>query len=199
VLMAPLSTSEALGLYAVAVSVAELPQVFSNAFRDVLFAADARDADGTRVVRVSRASTAVTLVTSLCLGVCAPWLVPVVSGDEFRPAAWSAIVLLLAGVLGAPGSIAGAALAARGYPGRRSVSLTVGAGLNTVVLVSLVPFLGSLGAALASVAAYPIAGTMNLLWLQRLCGIPMRSMVAVRPADLTEVVRAVRERGTRAG
>lgn len=194
VLMTPLSTPFQLGLYVAAVNVADALLIGSTAVVNVMFAADARDPQQARLQRAARLAGLGGLSVAVVLGVLLHWLVPLLFGREFvglLPAAW---VLLAATALGFPGSVAGAGLQARGRPGLRGVSLAVAAVCNIVLLVILVPRLGALGAALATLAGSLLAANLNIYFLHRTAGFTIKGFYLVRVDDLRRVARLLLRR-----
>ena len=184
-LMAPLSDAAQLGLYVVAVSVSELPLIINGAVRDVTFVTDARRDDPARLAASARISTLACTLAAIGLGATMLWWLPLLFGEEFRGALGIAGVLLFAVVAGTPGSIGGAGLSARGRPGLRSISLVVACVLNIVLVVILVPRWGALGAAWATCAGTITASTLNLIFLSRMFGVPMRGFYGLRRNDFT--------------
>lgn len=191
-LMVPLSNPFELGVYAVSVSISELPLVFNNAVRDVIFAVESERSDGTRLAAAARISTTLTAVAGLAVGGLAAVFMTQLFGSDFRSAVGVTAVLLLAVVGGNPGSIAGMGLSARGRPGLRSLSLTIGLVVDLAVLVLLAPHLGAMGAAIATLFANCSCAVFNLYWLRRCHGIPMRSFMGLRSSDVEAIVSIVR-------
>ncbi|MFJ4221470.1 oligosaccharide flippase family protein [Curtobacterium luteum] len=189
-LITPLSGAVELGLYVVAVNVADIPLVISNAVRDVSFAADAAEADDRRMLAASRISSALTLLVSAGLAATAWWWVPVVFGAAFAAALPACLVLLLATAVGGQGALAGVTLSARGAPGRRSGSLVIAAAVNTALVVLLVPQTGAVGAAIATVVGSFVSSSLNVLQVWQRHGIPPRSFYGLRASDLRACVRA---------
>lgn len=191
-LMAPLAGTFELGLYAVAVNVGEVPLVVNSAVRDVVFSADAGDRSDGRLTTAARLSSVAVAVSALVLAATLPLWVEVVFGAEFAPAVPVAWVLLAAVALGMPGSVAGAALSARGRPGLRSASLLVASVVNVALVLVLVPAHGALGAAAATLAGSVLAGTLNVVLVRRHFGIPPLAFYGLRRADLAVLASAAR-------
>lgn len=191
-LMTPLSSAYQLGLYVVAVSVSELPLIIHRAVRDVTFVADAHESDDARLAAASRISTAISGAVALGLGLTMVWWLPYLFGSEFAGSLPVAAVLLVAVVLGTPGSIAGAGLSARGRPGLRSISLVIACVVNIGLLILLVPQWGAMGAAWATFVGYVISSMVNLLFLKRLFGIGMGRFFGLRRSDLVILRRYAR-------
>ena len=188
-LMVPLSGVAALGLYVAAVNVADVPLITNTAVREVLFARDAADPSVDRLQAAARISTAAAVAVALCLALAAPLLVPLVFGEAFAPAVPVVLVLLLACVVGIPGSVAGAGLSARGRPGLRSGALLAGCLLNVALVLLLVPEHGATGAAWATLVGNGTAGAVNTVQFRRRFGDSYAALVVLRRSD----VRFVRE------
>jgi O-antigen/teichoic acid export membrane protein len=119
------------------------------------------------------------------------WLAPIF-GESFAPAFGPAVILLVAGALGVPGSIAGAMLSASGRPGLRSLSMVCAAVINVGILIFSVPAFGAVGAAVATLAGNLVASNMNLIILHRSQGVALRDFYGVRKQDFLAIMRAVK-------
>lgn len=166
-LIAPLSNPAELGVYVVAVAIAELVLVFNNAVRDVYFAEESRAPDMARIAQAARVSTIITFGLAVGTAAVSVWGIPLLFGDEFAAAIVPTWILLAAIVLGNPGSLAGAGLSAYGRPDLRSWSLLVALAANVAAVVLLVPALGAVGAAWATAVGNVIAAGLNLVWVRR--------------------------------
>lgn len=192
-MMLPLSDSYQLGIYAVAVNVAELMLVGSNAIRDVMFSAESAKPDPARMLMASRIAFSGTLLLSLVsFGLCL-LLLPSLFGLEF---AFSTVLLGIMAVgfsIGAPGSIAGAGLASRGAPYLRSLSLTFAACVNVALVLFLVPILGALGAAIATAISAALGGIMNQVFYSRKFGVSGLATYRVTRADVLAITNLIRK------
>lgn len=183
ILMIPLAGAYELGIYAVAVTIAEVSLVFNSAVKDVVFSAESFRQDNERLAATARISTVMTLLIGVGLSLVALWAVPLFFGQDFTPAVPVVWVLLLGIVLGNPGTVAGSGLSARGRPGLRSLSTAVALAVNVLLLVLLVPVHGPLGAAWASLAGNLVAGLLNIWWLRRHFGLPASTFSGARRSD----------------
>jgi O-antigen/teichoic acid export membrane protein len=189
--MVPLSTVYELGLYAVAVTVSEIPLIVNNAVRDVIFAADSADPADERLAKSARISSSACAVLGLLVAVTLPIGLPLLFGTDFAPALGASLVLLAAVVLGTPGSIAGSGLSGRGRPGLRSVCLVVACISNVALMILLVPQFGALGAAFATLIGNLIASTLAILMLWRYFSVPPLSLYGWRRRDVAAIVDIV--------
>lgn len=183
VLITPLAGIRELGYYVIAVSVAEAALLANNAVRDVTLSADSAGADDRRLGASSRVSFLVSLLFGGALVATLWWWFPLLFGDDFSPAMPVTTILILAAVLGVPGSVAGAGLVARGRPGLRSAAVAFAAAVNVILLLVLAPSLGALGAALCTLAGNLIAANLNVLFLWRLFGVNPGMLYLIRWTD----------------
>lgn len=193
-LLVPLSNEVQLGLYAAAVTVSELPLIFNNAIRDVIFSSLSSSFSADRLTRAARLSNLLTFLCAAALAVVTPFLVPLAFGPAFTGSAPICEVLLLAVVVGNPGSVAGVGLSANGRPGLRSLSLLLGCALNVVCLLALVPSAGGMGAAVGTLVANLAVSISNVLWLRRLTGIRPWDLIRPRREDVVTLLGSVRSR-----
>lgn len=200
-LMTPLSDSYQLGLYAVAATIADIPLIINRAVRDVTFSADAAQATDQRLGTSARISSTASALLGLVTAATMVWWLPLLFGADFSPAIPITAVLLLAAVLGTPGSIAGAGLSARGRPGLRSTSLVVSCLINVGLLFLIVPTYGAMGAAVATLVGSLIAANANIFFLWKIFGLSPREFYGFRRSDWHTSVRFARRmlRRTRGG
>jgi O-antigen/teichoic acid export membrane protein len=194
VLLTPLAGPKELGFYAVAVSVAEVPLLALLAVRDVIFSATTDRDDPTIVARAARAT--IMLSVPLCLiGILlAPLLLPPIFGAGFGPSVRMAQVLFLGTIPNGVAMVLSAGLLASGRPGLASRAQLAAAGVTVVALFALVPSLGAIGAAYASLIAYLVSALLVSLALVRVSGLKPRDFLVPRHADLVDIVTRVRGR-----
>ncbi len=187
VLITPLAGVAELGLYTVAVGVAEVILVFNRAVRDVMFTVEAGSPDPSRLGRAARVSTLITLVLGLAIAAACPWAIPVLFGPQFEGAFPVTLILIATIVLCNPASVAGAGLSARGRPGLRSFSLGVGAAVNVVAILLLVPPYGALGAAVATLIGNAVAASLIIICLRVAYGVSIAEFWRFRLSDVREI------------
>jgi O-antigen/teichoic acid export membrane protein len=190
VMITPLAGVDQLGIYVVAVTVSSVALLLNAAVRDVVFVFESGEPSTTRVGRAARMSTLVTALVGAGLAAASPLMIPTLFGAEFAPAVPVVAVLLLAIILGNPGSVAGAALSARGHPGLRSLALAIAMVIYVVAMFLLVPRYGGLGAALAMLVGDTLPAYLAIYWLHRYCGVPLSEFYRFRASDLNVLYRA---------
>jgi O-antigen/teichoic acid export membrane protein len=187
-IMTPLADAHQLGFYATAVTVSQIPLVINSAVRDVTFSADASENMNERLGMSARISSTASAVVGLFVGLTMLWWLPILFGGDFRPAVPVAAVLIVAVVLGTPGSIAGAGLGARGRPGLRSASLVVACLINLALLFALVPRFGAMGAAWATLIGNLFSANGCVFFLWRYFGVHPSQVYGFRRSDWRAVV-----------
>lgn len=191
-LMTPLSSVEQLGIYAVSASISELILIFNSAVRDVMFSAESRGANLARVGQAARLSTFVTVLMAIGIACVAPVMIPVFFGTDFIDAVPVTLVLIAAVVVGNPGSVAGAALSARGRPELRSLSIVIALVINVALVMILVPPFGALGAAVATLAGNLVSGNLNVVWMSRHFAARPTEFYGIRRSDLSAAMAGIR-------
>lgn len=191
-LLIPFAGAAELGLYAVAVSISELPLVINSAIRDVTFARHAGEFSATKLAQTARVSGMLSGAIALMIAIVLPWGIPALFGTDFRGAVPVTWLLLFAVVVGTPGSIAGAGLSALGRPGLRSVSLTIAALVNIAMLFAVAAQWGALGAAFATLVGNLLSSNLNIHWFNAASGSSWRTFYAFRSEDLSTTVGAAR-------
>ena len=189
VMMTPLAGVDQLGIYVVGVTVGNVALLLNSAVRDVMFVLESGAPSTKRVGRAARISTLLTALVAASLAAASPLLIPIVFGAEFSGAVPIVLILLLAIVLGNPGSVAGAALSARGHPGLRSLALATAMVVYVVTMLLLVPPYGGLGAALAMLVGETLPAYICIYWLYSRCGVPLSEFYRFRASDLNVLHR----------
>ena len=193
-LLTPLSGARELGLYVVAVTISEIAILGNSAVRDVLFSSHSREPSWVRVGAAARISNLLCLACALAGAALSPWLVPLVFGKDFAPSVPIVVILLVAMVVGNPGSTVGAGLSGQGRPGVRSVGMMLAAVLNVALLLALAPPLGAVGAAWATLAGVAFAGWFNIAAAVRIFGCRYRDFFWPRRDDMAHVMEVVSRR-----
>jgi O-antigen/teichoic acid export membrane protein len=181
------------GLYAVAVSVAQITWLVSTAAATVLLprvASQQHDVArmGQIAARVGRITLVACVLTALGLAVAGHPLLREVYGPSYEPAI-QALLLLLPGVaaLGFAAALS-AFIAGIGRPG---VNLLIAGGALVVTLaadLSLIPRLGIDGAAIASSISYLVTALLTWVAFIRLAKVGYADPVVPRRADVVMLI-----------
>ncbi|MCX7852320.1 MAG: oligosaccharide flippase family protein [Caldilineales bacterium] len=158
------------GLYSVAVALAEMLWYLPNAVGFVLFpraAATAAAAMNRFTPRVLAATMALTALAAVALAVFGRPLIVLVFSARFA-AAYAALLALLPGaVLMGGAKVLANDIAGRGFPQHNSLAAGVGLIVTVVGDLLLIPRYGAMGAGLASSAAYAVVFGLTLSLYRR--------------------------------
>ena len=175
VFLAAIAGPAALGIYAVASKYAEIVRVVPIAANWVLYPRFARSeaavARATSRRLIPRAG-AVTATIALPLALLAGAVVPRLFGGAFQTAVLPAQILLIGLAAEGVSGVVTAFLYGRGHPGLNSLAAGTGLIVTLVLDVILIPRLGTVGAAIASSAAYLTTTAMLVAWYRHVTRTP---------------------------
>lgn len=156
-----------LGLYVIAVTLTSVPMLVGSSVTMVALPALARLQPGPERTAAARRFVVLTLVASTFVALpmiaTAPALIRVVFGEGFVDAANVSRVLLLAAILLSTSYTLGAVLRGIGRPLDVGIAQALALAVTVGVLAVLLPALGLMGAAAASLLAY----TVSVVWMAR--------------------------------
>lgn len=180
------SSATPLGLYSIAVTMAELifyiPDSVTTIFLPTIAASTAAQADE-KLLRVSRLTMLVTVGCSLAL-VPTAWIAIHVLLPGFVDC-FPAFLVLLPGVVSLSlAKVLTSYIAGRGRPGAISVGATIALALNLAANIYLIPQWGIVGASAASLLSYTALALMMLVVACRLSRLSPFAIVVPR---MTEV------------
>ncbi len=194
ILMGFITTEAVLGVYSVAVNVAEVLLYLPNAVGTTLLPAIARGAPELLLPRTLDAMRRLALVTVVSIAVAAAVgvpCIPLVFGSAFGPSRVP-FLLLLPGALGySVLVVTETALLAAGAPQLASLESLVALVVGVALDVALVPPLGADGASAAATAAFLASGAAGLVLLRRRSPFPWRGALP-RWDDAATLARSAR-------
>lgn len=184
------------GVYFVATRVSEVVGQASTASASMLFPHVAGQADhrATAVTeRTSRLTLLVTLAAAAGLAVVSPWVLTVFFGAEYGGGTVALLLLLVAMLPLALARVLAADLKGRGRAGMTSIGTGIGAAVNLVANLALIPAFGLPGAAIGSVLSYGVMAGVLLACYRRVTGGGLLALLP-RPSDVSDAISLVRKR-----
>ena len=183
------------GIYSIAVAIAEVIWNVAGAFSTVMFphVASLERAEANRVTPVvTRNVWFVTLVAVIGVALVGRWLIEFVFGTVMLPAV-TPLLLLLPGILALSGAkILSSYLSGIGRP-IYATWISAGSLVMTVALdLTLIPRFGISGAAAASSIVYTLTAAATLYVFRRESGVGIVQTVIIQPSDFTYYARAVK-------
>jgi O-antigen/teichoic acid export membrane protein len=182
-LMVTLTTSSQLGLYAVAVSLAGVSNVFSSTLGIALLPRITRGETAV-VARASSITLTISVVLNIGLAAACPVVLPLLFGANFRDAVPMVWILAAAAVPNTGTQVLTASLIGAGRPRFVALSELTAVGITVGGLLFLVGPLGGIGAALVSLAAYSITFVIMAVGSMREFRLPLRRLIVPTRRDL---------------
>lgn len=192
-LLTALATSRDVGVYVVAVQLAEMTLVLSESLRLVLLPALA-SASMTRAERVSVAASAARGTVMVCgavlvvIGTVGVRGLQALLGRGFGDVDVLFWLLAPSAMALAATTLYGVVFAAEGRPGVNARIAVGSLGVNLLLNLTLIPGLGARGAALATCGAYGVQLVATLGALSRSAGTGIVELCRPRPGDLRSLV-----------
>lgn len=183
VLLAGMASSFLIGLYMIAVALAEITATLASSVADVLMpeVAGSRDKENSTALlgKSMRLTFYAHILVLIPLMIAAPYVLNWVYGEEFVAATAAFRVLLIASVLWSAGLIATSGLNGFGFPGLSTVARLASAVVTVGTLLLLLPLWGIMGAAISSLLGYGTMLVVAMYWLRRKRG--NKIWAALRP------------------
>ena len=169
-LLGGMASSTAIGLYFVAVRLSEITALMASSVADALMP-EVAASHADRAERLLGRGLRLTLYTHLLvlvpLWISAPLVLRYLYGDSFLAATATMRILLLASVVLSISGIIISGLRGFGHPGLSTIARLASAVVTVVSLLLLLPRLGIVGAALASLLGYGVTMLIAAFWLVR--------------------------------
>jgi len=177
----------AVGVYSIAVTMAELCWYVPNALSGVLIPKVAAEReDGLAItLRLGRVTWVVTAVTGVgVLAVGGP-LIPLVFGPDFKASIIPLACILPGIVMSSMSSTPASYLAGIGHPLDMTIAAGVNVAANVAANVVLAPLLGATGAALASTISYTVAAAVIIGYFRHRSGASLRDLLVPQREDFS--------------
>ena len=182
------ASSGALGLYVVALRLADITSTLAGSVGDALLpevAASKKADEATRVVtRSLRLTLCAHLLILIPLWIAAPFILRFAYGEGFVEVTNVLRLLMFASVVWSAGAIVISGLNGLGHPGLSAIARIAAAMVMVVALITLLPSRGIQGAALASITGYSVMFLVALFWLLRRRQITLWECLRPRWADV---------------
>lgn len=189
-------TRAEVGLYSLAVTLAELTYLITDSLAQVALPVQSSgplDESGRFTARAARTNLIVALTTMAGIGLFGPLFVPLLFGSEFS-GSMRAVYALAPGVIAlATMRPAGGFLIRLNRPMLVSAASWAALAINVALNLVLIPALGIVGAGVASSVAYVLLAAFYLTWLSRAAALPPRELIP-RISDLYGPVSALLSR-----
>jgi O-antigen/teichoic acid export membrane protein len=165
------ASSGALGLYVVALRLADITSTLAGSVGDALLPEVAASKEADQATKVVTRSLRLTLCAHLLilipLWIAAPYILRFAYGEGFVEVTNVLRLLMFASVVWSAGAIVISGLNGLGHPGLSAIARIAAAIVMVVALVTLLPRRGIQGAAISSILGYSVMFLVALFWLVR--------------------------------
>lgn len=181
-------TTANVGLYTVAVMIAEILWYIPNSIGYVLFSkvsSQQGTADGrTMTPLVCRVMILLTVTAGLCLWAVSGPLIAVLFGPRFSSSAHLLNILIPGVIALGITKVLGNDLAGRGKPEFATLTAVITLACTVMLNFALIPLFGIAGAASATAVSYGVSAVTIIILFRRLTRIPVAEILIPRPADV---------------
>lgn len=188
-MLTALAAPKLIGLYAVAVAVAEITSSLASSVSDALMPEVSGSRDKADSVALLGRSLRLTFYAQSAafvpLWILEPYVLHHVFGEDFLEASGALRLLLIASMLWSSGQIVIAGLNGLGRPGLGTLARVASAGTTVVSLWLLLPVWGIEGAAVASIIGYGVMLSASLLFLVNSADIGLSAILKPRKNDVS--------------
>lgn len=182
------ASSSSVGLYAVALRLADITSILASSVGDALMPEVAAAKKADRATEVVTKSLRLTLIAHLLilvpLWIATPFILRFAYGDAFLPVTNVLRLLMVASVCWSAGAIVISGLNGLGHPGLSAIARITAAVVMVVALRTWLPSRGIQGAALASIAGYSTMFLVALFWLLKRRQVTLWECLRPRWADI---------------
>lgn len=183
-----MASSSSVGLYSIAIRLAEITAVLASSVGDALMPEVAASKKAVKATKIVTRSLRLTLLCQFLilipLWICAPFILRFAYGTDFVPVTNVLRLLMLASVIWSAGAIVISGLNGLGHPGLSASARIAAALVMVVTLLKWLPSRGIQGAALASLSGYSVMFLVALFWLLRRRRISLWECLRPRADDL---------------
>ncbi|PKM55154.1 MAG: hypothetical protein CVV00_05135 [Firmicutes bacterium HGW-Firmicutes-5] len=173
-----------IGIYSVGIMLAEQAWIFSDAFKEVLFAKTSKKDSVDEIVRVVKLNIYLNLIMLIIILLFGELIIRILYGLEFIEAYTITSIIFL--------GITGMVIYKLIYPyymanGLRKLSivfLSIVSATNILLNLLFIPLWGILGAAIASVFSYNLCGFMFLIDFNKRTGLKLKDFILITKDDI---------------
>jgi len=191
ILLVGFASSTAIGLYVVALRLADITSVLASSVSDALMPEVAATEENERatlmLTRSLRVTTLAHIMALIPLWILAPFILHFAYGESFVAVTQVWRMLMVASLVWSAGAIVISGLNGLGHPGLSTIARICSAVVMVVTLLRWLPTRGIEGAALANLSSYSmmfVVALLCLLWRRR---ISLWECVRPRWADLPRI------------
>ncbi|MDH3528661.1 MAG: polysaccharide biosynthesis C-terminal domain-containing protein, partial [Acidobacteriota bacterium] len=189
IMLTALASASVIGLYAIAVAIADITATLASSVSDALLPEVAASKNRRKASHLLARSLRLTLYAQIIalipLWILAPWVLEFVFGSEFVAAAAVMRLLLVASIFWSAGLIFISGLNGIGKPGLTTMARIASAVTTVVTLLLLMPAYGITGAAVSSILGYAVLSGLAGYFFMKNSGVGFWEFIRPRANDIS--------------
>ncbi len=189
IMLTALASSTIIGLYAVAVAIAEISATLASSISDSLMPEVAGSKDKKQALLLLSRSLRLTFYAQMLalipFWIVAPYLLQYVFGEEFIGATMALRLLFIGSIIWSASLILISGLNGFGNPGLSTVARIASAVTTVIMLLLLLPIWGMVGAAVSSIMGYGVMLIIALICILRTQNIGFWQFLRPRKDDIS--------------
>lgn len=187
----------AVGLYSIAVQIAERLWIISQAVSTVMLPriSELKDDEESRrqiTPLISRWVFFITTVGSIILMLIAPFLIPLLFGDKFSGAVLAFEIMIPGIILGSTSRVLANDFAARGQPEINMYISILALAINVIINLILIPIMGINGASLATTISYGCSTCIKIIIYSKITGVTWYKTFVPESKDFKLILKLIR-------
>ena len=192
IILRNLSSSSSVGLYSIGISLANMLWVIPDAFKDVLMNKTSKEESIGDIIISLKSNILISLIITLGFILLGKLFITIVYGSEFLDSYITTIILFFGSISMIFHKIISPLLYSKGYQKKLCIIFLSAVFLNIVMNYILIPKFDIIGAAVASVFSYLLAGISILLIFSKMYKLKIKEIIFINRKELLKIKKMIK-------
>ena len=192
IILRNLSSSSSVGLYSIGISLANMLWIIPDAFKDVLMNKTSKEDSIGDIIFSLKSNILISLIITLGFILLGKLFISVVYGSEFIDSYIATVILFFGSISMIFHKIISPLLYSKGYQKKLCVIFLSAVFLNIVMNYILIPKFDIIGAAVASVFSYFLAGISILLIFSKMYKLKIKEIIFINRKELLKIKKIIK-------
>lgn len=192
IILRNLSSSSSVGLYSIGISLANMLWVIPDAFKDVLMNKTSKEDSIGDIIFSLKSNILISLIITLGFILLGKLFITIVYGSEFLDSYITTIILFFGSISMIFHKIISPLLYSKGYQKKLCIIFLSAVFLNIVMNYILIPKFDIIGAAVASVFSYLLAGISILLIFSKMYKLKIKEIIFINRKELLKIKKMIK-------
>ena len=185
-------TDADIGVYSLGVQLAERLWLIPDALKDILLSKLTKGKGAEEVARITRISLASIMICIILAVVFGRFFIKIFFGEEYKDSYEIMIVILISVISMVFYKMVYSYNIANGHRVVNTVILGAAAISNVIINYLLIPIMGTMGAAIASLISYTVCGIIFLIYFVVNTHMPVHKMIFLEASDIKQLIRVIK-------